>query len=91
MDLAASLGGGQIDVGDPDEGAGADEFLYGGLAIPLAPPVTRAWRPASRNAVSGWFSVLMRSLAVREAPHIPSITGMPGLCQEEEDGMRARL
>ena len=30
--LGKSFGGGEVDVGDPDEGAGADEFLHGGFA-----------------------------------------------------------
>ena len=32
VDVGEALGSGEIDVGDPDEGAGADEFLYGGFA-----------------------------------------------------------
>ena len=40
----------EIDVGDPDEGAGADEFFTVASPMPLAPPVTRAWRPSRPKA-----------------------------------------
>ena len=55
------FGCGEVDVGDIDECAGAGELLTVASPMPLAPPVTRAWRLSRRKGAWSADEELIRA------------------------------